>query len=115
MNTDTIYAQKIASEYAKRKSRKAIALYKLDRWAKRPAKIISYAFGTFMGVLLVVGIWLQTISPTLSLIIAIIALIGMSLSYPLYSVILNHRKKVYADDILLLAQAVIEEENAEVF
>ena len=68
-----------------------------------------------MGVLPVVGIRLQTIIPTLSLIIAIIAFIGMSLSYPLCSIILNHRKKVYADDILLLAQAVIEEENAEVF
>ena len=45
MNTDKIYAEAIAKEYAPREDSKIIALRKLDAKAKRPANIFAYTFG----------------------------------------------------------------------
>lgn len=45
MNTDKIYAESIAKEYAPKNDSKIIALRKLDRKAKRPAEIFAYTFG----------------------------------------------------------------------
>ncbi len=36
MNTDKIYAEKIASEYASKTTRKIKALIRLDKWIKKP-------------------------------------------------------------------------------
>ena len=52
MNTDKTYAEKIASEYAPKETRKVVALRKLDNRAKRPANIFAYTFGTVMSLLL---------------------------------------------------------------
>ena len=48
MNTDNIYAQIIAQEYAPKTYFKVKALQKLDNRAKLPAKIISYCIGTIL-------------------------------------------------------------------
>ena len=45
MNTDKIIAEKIASEYAPKKTSKVVALKKLDRKAKQTAEIFAYTFG----------------------------------------------------------------------
>ena len=45
MNTDKIIAEKIASEYAQKKTSKVVALKKLDRKAKQTAEIFAYTFG----------------------------------------------------------------------
>lgn len=42
MNTDKIYAESIANEYAKKETTKVNALKKLDRKAKLPANIFAY-------------------------------------------------------------------------
>ena len=39
MNTDKIYAESIANEYAKKDEKKVVALKKLDKKAKRPSNI----------------------------------------------------------------------------
>ncbi len=39
MNTDKTFAEKIASEYAPKETRKVIALKKLDSRAKRPGTL----------------------------------------------------------------------------
>ena len=44
MNTDKIYAQNIASEYAPKDDSKIVALKKLDKKAKLPAEIFTYSF-----------------------------------------------------------------------
>ena len=44
MNTDKIYAESIAKEYAPKKSSKINALRKLDRKAKMPATVFGYTF-----------------------------------------------------------------------
>ncbi len=45
MNTDKIYAEAVANEYSVKASRKVVALQKLDRWVKRPARIAAVAVG----------------------------------------------------------------------
>ena len=55
MNTDKIYAEKLASEYAPKDTSKVLRLKKLDRKAKLPANIFGYTFGTVMALVLGVG------------------------------------------------------------
>lgn len=45
MNTDKIYAEQLANEYAPKDTSKVVALRKLDTRAKRPASIFTYTFG----------------------------------------------------------------------
>ena len=45
VNTNKIYAERIASEYSPRATSKVVALRKLDAKAKRPAHIFVYTFG----------------------------------------------------------------------
>ena len=58
MNTDKIYAEKLASEYAPKDTSKVLRLKKLDRKAKLPANIFGYTFGTVMALVLGVGMCL---------------------------------------------------------
>ena len=51
MNTDKIYAESIAKEYAPKDNSKVIALKKLDRKAKMPATIFTYTFGIITSCL----------------------------------------------------------------
>ena len=50
MNTDKIWAESIAKEYAPKDNSKIIAIKKLDSKAKLPATIFTYTFG-IMSVL----------------------------------------------------------------
>ena len=45
MNTDKIFAEKIASEYAPKEASKVKALKRLDRKAKNGPNIFAYTFG----------------------------------------------------------------------
>ena len=42
MNTDKIYAESIAKEYAPKDNSKIVALRKLDKQAKMPATVFTY-------------------------------------------------------------------------
>ena len=55
MNTDKIYAEAIANEYAPKDTYKVIALKKLDRKAKSKANIFVYTFGVAMSLILGLG------------------------------------------------------------
>lgn len=58
MNTDKIYAEQLANEYAPKDTSKVVALRKLDAKAKRPASIFTYTFGIIAALLLGVGMCL---------------------------------------------------------
>ena len=49
MNTDKIFAEAIANEYAPKNASKVLALKKLDRKAKRKANVLAYNFGNLMA------------------------------------------------------------------
>ena len=52
MNTNKTFAEKIASEYAHKETRKVVALKKIDNRAKRSANIFAYTFGVVAALLL---------------------------------------------------------------
>lgn len=117
MNTDKTYAEKIASEYAPKETRKVVALKKLDKRAKAPANVFAYIFGIVMALLLGVGMCLSmnviggggTLFMIVGVIIGIIGIAGVSVNYPVYRRILDNSKKKYSADIIALAKEIAEE------
>ena len=117
MNTDKTYAEKIASEYAPKETRKVVALRKLDNKAKLPANVFAYTFGIVMALVLGVGMCLSmgvigdgnVVSMVLGVIIGVVGIAGVSVNYPIYRKILENSKKKYSADILALANQIVEE------
>lgn len=116
MNTDKIYAEKIASEYAPKEASKVVALKKLDRKAKMPAQIFAYTFGIISALVFGLGMCLAmqilgtgTLYMVLGIIIGVIAMALMSINYPIYNKILINSKKKYSYDIVTLAKQISEE------
>ena len=110
MNTDKIYAEQIANEYAPKKTSKVIALKKLDQKAKRPAEIFTYTFGVIFALILGTGMsfCMGAIGSgtTLSMIIGII---GCGVNYPIYKRMIEKGKQKYGSDIIRLAKEIAEE------
>ena len=117
MNTDKAYAEKIASEYAPKETRKVVALKKLDNRAKLPANIFAYTFGVVMTLLLGVGMCLSmkvigdgsTLFTVLGVVVGVIGIVGVSVNYPIYKKILESSKKKYSADIIALANEIAAE------
>lgn len=59
MNTDKIYAEQIANEYAPKDTSKVVALRKLDARAKMPATIFAYTFGIIATLIIGIGMCLS--------------------------------------------------------
>ena len=113
MNTDKIYAESIAKEYAPKDSSKILALRKLDRKAKLPANIFTFTFGTFSSLVLGTGMCLAmqiigsgTLMMALGIVIGIIGIAGCAINYPIYKKILENGKKKYAFEIVELAKEI---------
>ena len=118
MNTDKIYAEQIANEYAPKDTSKVVKLKKLDSKAKMPATIFTYSFGIISALVLGVGMCLTmgeigngtTVSMVFGIIIGVIGMIGMGVNYPIYKRMLENGKKKYAFEIMELAKEISEQE-----
>ena len=116
MNTDKIYAEQLANEYAPKDTSKVIALRKLDARAKLPATVFTYSFGIISALVLGTGMCLAmgqigsgtTGSFVLGIVIGIIGMIGVGVNYPIYRRILENGKKKYAFEIMELAKEISE-------
>ena len=110
MNTDKIYAERLASEYAPKTTRKIKALIRLDKWIKKPAFITALTVGTLSTLAFLFGLILVALIQFLVGFIFIgIGIVGMCISPFIYTVIFTKRKRDNATDILLLAQEIIKE------
>ena len=117
MNTDKIYAEQIANEYAPKKASKVVALKKLDQKAKRPAEIFTYTFGIIFALILGTGMSLcmgaiggaTTLSMVIGIVVGIIGIIGCGLNYPIYKKMIENGKQKYGSDIIRLAKEIAEE------
>ena len=117
MNTDKIYAEQLANEYAPKNDSKVIALRKLDARAKLPATIFTYTFGIISALITGIGMCLSmgvigdstTTMFSLGVIIGIIGLVGMGVNYPIYKKMLTKGKQKYAFEIMELAKEISEE------
>ena len=115
MNTDKIYAESIAKEYAPKDSSKILALRKLDRKAKLPATIFTYTWGILSALVFGTGMCLgmQVIGSgitgmVIGIIVGIIGMIGCGVNYPIYKKMLENGKKKYAFEIVQLAREISE-------
>jgi uncharacterized membrane protein len=116
MNTDRIYAEQLANEYAPKDTSKVIALRKLDAKAKLPAIVFTYSLGivsslvTGIGMCLsmnVIGSGTQTMF-ILGVVIGLIGLCGIGVNYPIYLKMLAKGKQKYAYEIMQLANEISE-------
>ena len=118
MNTDKIYAEQIANEYAPKEDSKVKALRRLDAKAKNPARIFAYTFGIVSTLILGTGMSLIMtgiipLTPLVvgcGIVIGCIGILGLSINYPLYRKILTKSKNKYAMDIIRLAGEIANEE-----
>ena len=116
MNTDKIYAEQLANEYAPKDTSKVIALRKLDAKAKLPATVFTYTFGILAALLTGVGMCLSmyvigsgtTAMFVFGIIIGMLGLLGMGVNYPIYRKLLANGKQKYAFEIMELAKEISE-------
>ena len=115
MNTDKIYAESIAKEYAPKDNSKIVALRKLDRKAKLPATVFTYAWGIVSALVFGTGMCLgmQVIGSgmmdmLLGSVVGIVGMIGCGVNYPIYKKMLENGKKKYAYEIVELAREISE-------
>ena len=117
MNTDKLYAEQLANEYAPKDTSKVVALRKLDAKAKRPANIFTYTFGIIAALVFGAGMCLAmgqigsgtTVSLVLGIIIGVIGMAGMGANYPIYKKLLASGKQKYAFEIMELAKEISEQ------
>lgn len=117
MNTDKIYAESIANEYAPKDTSKVLALKKLDRKAKNPANIFAYSFGIVAALLLGLGMCLamQVIGSgvgmmVLGIVLGVLGIAGAGVNYVIYKRLLEKGRQKYAYEIMQLAKEISEED-----
>lgn len=116
MNTDKIYAEQLANEYAPKDTSKVVALKKLDAKAKRPAGIFAYSFGIVSALVMGVGMCLcmGQIGPggaaamAAGIALGLIGMLGAGVNYPIYKRMLEKGKQKYAFEIVELAKEISE-------
>ena len=117
MNTDKIYAEHLANEYAPKDTSKVVALRKLDAKAKLPATVFTYSFGIISALVLGIGMCLAmgqigsgtTFSFVAGIVIGIVGMIGMGINYPIYKKLLANGKQKYTFEIMELAKEISEQ------
>lgn len=118
MNTDKIYAEQIANEYSKKDTTKVNQLKKLDRQAKKGARLFAYIFGIVGALVLGTGMCfclgaLGDGSKAVLIYGTIIGVVGLAMvgfNFPIYNKILERGKEKYAQDILALAKEITDEQ-----
>lgn len=116
MNTDKIYAEQIANQYAPKDTSKVVALRKLDAKAKLPANVFTYTLGIASALVFGTGMCLAmgqigsgtAVSVVLGIIVGVVGMIGMGVNYPIYKRILESGKKKYAFEVMELAKEISE-------
>lgn len=116
MNTDKIFAEQLANEYAPKDDSKVLALRKLDARAKLPATIFVYSFGVIAALIAGFGMCLSMgvigsgkAAFVIGIIVGVIGFVGVAINYPIYKKLLAKGKQKYAFDIIQLAKEISEE------
>ncbi len=116
MNTDKIYAESIAKDYAPKDHSKIVALRKLDQKAKLPATVFAYSFGIATSLLAGLGMCLAmqvigtgTALMVLGIVIGLLGFAGAGINYPIYKKLLQKGKEKYAYEIIELAREISEQ------
>ena len=116
MNTDKLYAEQLANEYAPKDTSKVVALRKLDARAKMPANVFAYTFGVVMALGFGTGLCLAmgeigggtAAMIALGIVVGVVGMAGMGINYPIYKKLLARGKQKYAFEIMQLAREISE-------
>ncbi len=116
MNTDKIFAEAIANEYAPKDTSKVVALKKLDWKARSKATVFAYSFGIAMTLVLGLGMCLSMqvigdggiLTAGAGILLGILGIVGAGLNYPIYKKLLHSGKEKYAFEIIQLAREISE-------
>lgn len=116
MNTDRIFAEAIANEYAPKDTSKVVALKKLDWKARSKATVFAYSFGIAMTLVLGLGMCLSMqvigdggiLTAGAGILLGILGIVGVGLNYPIYKKLLHSGKEKYAFEIIQLAREISE-------
>lgn len=116
MNTDKIYAESIAKDYAPKENSKIVALKKLDAKAKMPATVFTYTFGIASTLVAGAGMSfaMQVIGSgvggmVLGIVLGVIGFVGCGVNYPIYKKLLEKGKAKYAFEIVQLAREIADQ------
>lgn len=117
MNTDKIYAEQLANEYAPKDASKVVALRKLDAKAKMPATITVYAIGIVAALVMGMGMCLSmkvigdgsTDMFVIGVVLGILGIAAAGINYPLYKKLIARGKEKYAYEIMELAREISEQ------
>ena len=116
-NDQKFMVQKIRTQYMEKESTQLDALRALDARVKRPANVFAGVFGTVSA--LVMGAGMSLVMTDIGEILGIaepmaggivIGVAGMVMAvanYPIYTGILNSRKKKYAAEIMKLSDEIV--------
>lgn len=119
MNTNKIYAQSLASEYAPKDTSKILRLKRLDAKAKMPATVFTYTFGIVSALIMGVGMCLSmkvigdgsVAFMVAGIILGVLGMIGAGVNYPVYKKKLEKSKQKYAFEIMELAKEIAGDEE----
>lgn len=117
MNTDKIYAEQLANEYAPKDASKVVALRKLDAKAKMPANIAVYTIGIVAALVMGIGMCLSmkvigdgsTGMFVIGVVLGILGIAAAGINYPLYKKLIARGKEKYAYEIMELAREISEQ------
>ena len=117
MNTDKIYAEQLANEYAPKDASKVVALRKLDAKAKMPATIAVYTIGIVAALVMGMGMCLSMIVIgdgstgmfVIGVVLGILGIAAAGINYPLYKKLIARGKEKYAYEIMELAREISEQ------
>lgn len=117
MNTDKIYAEQLANEYAPKDASKVVALRKLDAKAKMPAIIAVYTIGIVAALAMGTGMCLSmkvigdgsTGMFVIGVVLGILGIAAAGINYPLYKKLIARGKEKYAYEIMELAREISEQ------
>ena len=115
MNTDKIYAESIAKDYAPKDHTKIVALKKLDAKAKLPATVFTYSFGIVSALIVGIGMCLSMNvigggagMKVLGVIVGLVGFVCCGVNYPIYKKKLEKGKAKYAYEIVQLAREIAD-------
>lgn len=110
--------QKIRTQYTEKEHAQLDALKALDTKVKRPANVFAYIFGSVGAIVMGSGMSLVMtdigsyigVSNTMftGIIIGVVGMMMAIINYPSYKKILSARKRKYADQILALSDAILD-------
>lgn len=117
MNTDKIYAEQLANEYAPKDTSKVVALHKLDARAKRPANVFTYTLGVISalvfgtGMCLAMGVLGGGAYFIHGIVLGLAGMLGVGVNFPIYKRLLAKGKQKYAFEIMELAKEISASED----